>query len=305
MSVNTILNVEEAINIYKHLLKEKPTFGTDVFESDYVSEGIVLIEDESIQSKGIAIRFDCFALILRIKGESKRSVNQHYYDIEPRSLQLIYPGALFSFEDISLRAKSFVLLFDRSFIEEDNLSSSILDELLRFHQQHCENVQLDTVLYAQVLDIYEQINAEFRMKSSGYINLMKMYINQLLYLLQREKEKLHVETTRSKSEHICSHFVSLVEEHFQSKKRVYEYADILGVTANHLSDIVQSTLHVKALSLIHKRILKEAEYLLCYSELSVKQITSELNFESSSQFGRFFKHNRNLSPKEFRIINRR
>jgi len=296
-----LLDVKASIELYKHLLKEKPNFGTDVFDKNYVSEGIVLIEDESIHSKGVATRFDCYALILRIKGDSIRSVDQHLYEVKPLSLQLINPGSLFSFEDTSDYAKSFVLLFDSNFIKEDNLSLERGEKLCSFHQKHCENVQLDATLYAQVLDIYEHINAEFRIKNSGYVNLIKMYINQLLYMLQREKKKLHVETKYTKSEQISAEFLSLIEEYFQTKKKVYEYADMLNITANHLSEIVQNTLHVSALSFIHKRILKEAEYLLCYSELSIKQITSELNFESSSQFGRFFKHNRNLSPKAFRL----
>ena len=295
-----LLNVEEAIKMYKHLLKPEPDFGTDVYAHDFKSEGIVLIDDVSTQSKGIPIRFDCYALILRLKGRSRRSVNQYHYAIEPRSLQLINPGALFSFEDISESARTFVLLFDESFIIENNLSSQMLDLLLSFHLYSTENVQLDGSLYAQVLEIFEQINAEFRIKNSGYHHLMKMYINQLLYLLQREKEKLHNEKNSTHSEQICSDFLSLIEEHFKNKKRVYEYAEFLGITPNHLSDTVQKTLGNSALYYIHKRILKEIEFLLYHRDMSIKQIASKLNFASTSQFGRFFKQLNGSTPKGFR-----
>ena len=248
-----LLNVEEAIKMYKHLLKPEPDFGTDVYAHDFKSEGIVLIDDASTQSKGVPIRFDCYALILRLKGKSKRSVNQYHYTIEPRSLQLINPGALFSFEDISESARTFVLLFDESFIREDNLSNHMIDPLLSFHQHYTENVQLDGKLYAQVLEIFEQINAEFRIKNSGYQRLMKMYVNQLLYLLQREKEKLFKEKGITQSEQICSDFLSLIEEHFKNKNKVYEYAELLGITPNHLSDTVQKTLGNSALFYIHRR----------------------------------------------------
>ena len=295
-----LLDVEKAIEMYKHLLKPDPNFGTDVFAHDYKSEGIVLIEDVSLQSKGVPIRFDCYAFILRLKGESNRSVNQHHYHIKPRSLQLINPGSLFSFEDISESANSFVLLFDKSFIMQENLSTEVTDRLLDFHQRHIENIQLDGTLYAQVLEIYEQINAEFRIKGSAYKSLMKTYINQLLYLLQREKEKLHSANSATQSEQLCSNYLSLIEEHFQEKKRVYEYAELLEITPNHLSETVQQTLNSSALSFIHKRLLKEIEYMLSFSGLSIKQIASKLNFDSASQFGRFFKHHRGVTPKEFR-----
>ena len=302
--IQPLLDVEKAIKMYKHLLKPDPNFGTDVFAHAYKSEGIVLIEDVSLQAKGVPIRFDCYALILRLQGESNRSVDQHHYHVEPRSLQLINPGSLFSFEDISESATSFVLLFDKSFIMQENLSTPVLNSLLDFHQKHIENVQLDGTLYAQVLEIYEQINAEFRIKGSGYKSLMKMYINQLLYLLQREKEKLHSASSATQPEQLCSNYLSLIEEHFQEKKRVYEYAKLLAITPNHLSETVQQTLNSSALSFIHRRILKETEYLLSFTDLSIKQIALKLNFDSSSQFGRFFKHNLGLTPKEFRRKNR-
>ena len=238
MKTEPLLNVKEAIDMYKHLLKPNPSFGTDVYAKDFISKGIVLIEDESVKSKGTTIKFECYALILRLQGKSKRSVSQHKYIIEPRSLQLINPASLFSFEDISDKAKSFVLLFDKEFILEDNLSSAMIEELIVFHTQYDENIQLDLNTYAQVLDIYEQINAEFRIRSSKYIELIKMYLNQLLYILQREKEKLHSRISYTKSEQLCSRFLSLIEEHFKSKKKVYEYADVLGITPNYLSEII-------------------------------------------------------------------
>ncbi len=301
MKKQPILNVKEAIDIYKHLLKQNPSFGTEIYADDFKSEGIVLIEDESSKSKGKPIRFDCYALILRLKGKSNRTVCQYCYTIEPRSLQLINPGSLFSFEDISQSAKSFVLLFDKEFIFKDNLSISLIKELMDFHSEYNYNIGLDLNLYAQVLEIYEQINAEFRIKSSDYINLIKVYLNQLLFLLKREKMRLHSKRKSTKSEQVCSDFLSLIEEHFKNKNKVFEYAELLGITPNYLSDITQEHLHERALLLIHNRIIKESEYLLSYTKMSIKEIAYELNFDSSSQFGRFFKRSGGVSPKNFRL----
>ena len=304
MKQQRVLDVKEAIDMYKHLLKPNPSFGTDVYADGFISEGIVLIEDESKKSKGKPMKFGCYALILRLNGESKRSVSQHEYIVKPQSLQLINPTALLSFEDISSSAKSFVLLFDKEFIFKDNLKEEVLTELISFHQKYEENIQLDLNLYAQVIEIYEQINAEFRVRSSGYLELMKMYLNQLLYLLKREKEKIHSEDNFTKSEHLCSEFLSLIEEQFKEKKKVCDYAFVLGITPNYLSEIVQENLNATALSFIHKRLLKESEYLLSYTDFAIKAIAEELNFDSSSQFGRFFKRGCGVSPKEFRLKGR-
>ena len=296
-----LLNVKEAIERYKHLLSPNPSFGTDIYADSFKSEGIVLIEDVSVNAKGAPIRFDCYALILRLKGRSIRSVALVDYMIEPHSIQLINPGVLFSFEDISPNSRSFVLLFDKAFIVEENLVAHLIEELIYFHKRHDDNIQLDLKLYAQVLGIYEQINAEFRISASDHTALIKSYLNQLLYLLKREKKSVHDQNNLSKSEQLCASFLSLIEEHFKTKKRVYEYANILGVTPNYLSEIAQENLNGTALSFIHRRLLKESEYLLSNTKMAINQIASKLHFDSASQFGRFFKRHNGTSPKAFRM----
>ena len=295
-----ILDVEEAIYMYRHLLKPNPNFGTDIYAKNYKSEGVVLIEDESTHSKGLPIRFDCYALILRLQGSSIRNVNQYSYDIESCSLQLINPGSLFSFNDISDSAKSFVLLFDEEFIKIDNLALNMGESLFSFHKQYEENVQLDLNLYEQVIDIYEHINSEFKIKNSGYINFIKIYINQLLYILKREKQRVQNEKIVTQSQKLSSNFLSLVEDNFKDMKKISDYANLLGVTPNHLSQTVNSEFKDSALSYIHKRIIREIQYLLSLKNISIKQISSILNFDSHSQMSRFYKHNTGLTPKEFR-----
>ena len=53
-----ILDVEQAIEIYKHLITSKPNFGTDIYADGFKPEKVFLIEDNSFKSKGKPIRFD-------------------------------------------------------------------------------------------------------------------------------------------------------------------------------------------------------------------------------------------------------
>ena len=49
-------------------------------------------------------------MILRLHGSSTRNVNQYSYKIEPYSIQLINPGSLFSFDDISDSGETLVAI---------------------------------------------------------------------------------------------------------------------------------------------------------------------------------------------------
>ena len=299
-----LFTIEQTINTYKYLFEPEPKFGMDFFADDFEAKDIVLLEDSKAGSQGIPLRFSYYAFFLRLKGETKRTINQFNYLIKPQSLQLVNPGSIYSFEEMSDVSKTYVLLFDKAFIEEKNLSMEIQDALLGFHRKCQKDVILDTTQFAKAVHLYEQLSSELRAKKEDYKTVAKMLINQLLFLLKREKLNSGLKQYHTRAEQICSEFLILIEEYFWQKKSVKEYASILDITPKHLSETIKSTLHHTALSYIHVRIIKEIQYLLCFSDMSIKQISYALNFETLSQFGRFFKRHEGVSPKEYRLKNR-
>ena len=299
-----LFTIEQTVNTYKYLFKPNPSFGMDFFANDFNAKDIVLLEDDKAPSHGIPLRFNYYALFLRLKGETKRKVNQFTYLIKPQSLQLVSPGSIYSFEDTTATSKTYVLLFDKIFIEENNLSIEIQDSLFSFHREYPKDVVLNVTQYAQAVSIYEQLSSELRAKKSDYKVVSKMLINQLLFLLKREKLNSEIRQSFTRAQQISSEFLVLIEENFCQKKSVKEYASVLGITPKHLSETVKSTLKHTALSYIHLRIIKEIQYLLCFGDISIKQIAYALNFETPSQMGRFFKQHEGVSPKEYRLKNR-
>ncbi len=296
--------IEQTVNTYKYLFKPEPTFGMDFFAPDFVPKEIVLLLDDKAPSHGIPLRFDYYALFLRLKGETKRTVNQYCYLIKPHSLQLVVPGSLYSFQDTTEMSKTYVLLFDSSFLKEENLVQGVLDPLLEFHRKQPQDAELDASQYVQALSLYEQLSDELRNKKEGYRSVAKMLINQLLFLLQRAKLTFGLHEARTRSEQISADFLLLIEENFCRVRSVKAYAELLDITPKHLGETVHATLNRPALFCIHNRIVKEIQYLLCFSDLSIKQIAYALNFETPSQFGRFFKRYEGISPKAYRLKKR-
>ena len=299
-----LFTIEQTINTYKYLFQPDPDFGMNCYADDFEIDDIVLLDDIKGGTQGIPIHFSYYALFLRLEGETTRTINQFSYIIKPQSIQLVNPGSIYSFKDITVASRTYVLLFDKAFIEEENLSLSIQDSLLNFHRMCQRDVVLDVTLYAEVIHIYEQLSSELKAKRDDYKTVSKMLINQLLYMLKREKISSGLRQDHTRAEQLCSEFLVLIQEHYHHKKSVKEYATILGITPKHLSETVQATLHHTALSYIHVRIVKEVQYLLCFSPMSIKQIAYALNFDTLSQFGRFFKRNEGMSPKAYRLQNK-
>ncbi|SFV68499.1 Transcriptional regulator, AraC family [hydrothermal vent metagenome] len=290
-----LISIEQTLSTYKNLHSKNPSFGMDIYNTDFNTENFFILENNGKGSKGIPIKTTHYACILTLKGGSLRHVNQFNYKITAHSLQLLIPESIHSFEDTEPDSKFLVLIFNRIFLADE------LEVLLSFHNKNLQPVDLGMIEFNNVLNLYKQLNIEYKNAKTDYKEVAKHLLIQVLYILKREKLANLKDEIQNRPQKITNQFLSLIEDNFKEHKSVKEYANILNITPKHLSETIKECLGKPALSFIHIRVIKEMQYLLCYSEMSIKQISSYLNFENSSAFGRFFKRNEGLSPKEYQL----
>ena len=96
------------------------------------------------------------------------------------------------------------------------------------------------------------------------------------------------------------HYKKMVDGYFMDLRTVQEYANRLNVTAKYLGELVKNETGQNALDIIHIRMYLEAQYLLSSSCYSIKEISEKLGFDTSSHFGRFFKHCSGFNPSDYR-----
>lgn len=299
-----LLNLEDAMNVYKYFFVRNPKFGIDLFRSDTIIEDVLVLEKNINLKKNIPIKFDFYALLLCVDGELTRNVNQYSYAISKHSLQLIQPNTIYSFENITDTTEIYILLFSESYIKMDKENHVIqnIEDLFDYHNSNLRPIQLSTSTYTRIFNLYGDINSELQEKQDGYHSLIRLIIIKLLIILKREKNSQY--TTRdfsTRGEQLAYLYLDLIEKYFSSHTKVADYAKILDVTPKHLGETVKEILNRSALSCIHHRITKEALYLLEYTNLSISQIASTLSFQSPSEFSRFFKSHYKITPKAFRL----
>lgn len=84
--------------------------------------------------------------------------------------------------------------------------------------------------------------------------------------------------------------------------QVSEFSEKLHITPKYLSIAVKKASGKTALQWIHETVTKEIEQQLIYSDRSIKEIASGLNFNNMSFFGKYVKMHLGMSPKRFRAI---
>jgi len=100
-----------------------------------------------------------------------------------------------------------------------------------------------------------------------------------------------------KANDLSDRFFRLLAIHYKNNRSVQFYADKLNLTPKYLSTAIKRTTGRPILNWIHEAILIDAKMLLRTTDLTVQQISDQLNFSSPSAFVQFFKKHTGKTPR--------
>jgi AraC family transcriptional regulator, transcriptional activator of pobA len=155
----------------------------------------------------------------------------------------------------------------------------------------------------KILSVYfQQIIPEQETSSAFSVEIIRSAFQAILWQVRRIYEEVKKVTPIQKANAIISsQFQYLVNEHFLTMISVDDYARLLNISANHLSQTIKEVTGTTAKSFIKKRRLEEAKYLLLYTENTISEISFHLNFSEPTHFTKFFKKETGHTPQQFKI----
>ncbi|WP_379091960.1 helix-turn-helix domain-containing protein [Pedobacter sp. UC225_65] len=177
-----------------------------------------------------------------------------------------------------------------------------------FHQQFTLFDQLRTNLFRFNHDTFNRLAPHFETVFSAYEQSSKdahlearlKLLGLLCHLEEFAQETNQKALPTGRQQVLMRDFIQLIESHYIQKRSVKEYADLLSVTANYLSQSVKQASGRNALSFITERVATEAKSLIRYTDMEISGIAYQLEFSDPNNFGKFFKKHTGLSPSEFR-----
>jgi len=102
---------------------------------------------------------------------------------------------------------------------------------------------------------------------------------------------------------ISSKFFKLLESNFIKEHELSFYTETLGVNRQYLHVSVSSSSGKSPGYWIDRYLVREAEKMLVEPNLQIQDVSDRLNFAGSKQFGRFFKTQTGMTPREYRKAN--
>ncbi len=256
--------------------------------------------EESISNYKPPFRKD-FYFIALVSNAGSTKITYDNTDVTKLNSFLVFqsPGLLYSFNRDN-SASGYLLYFKKeclSFFKPD-----FEKEFPFFNILHTNFFKLNESKFREFAPHFEDVFKAYENSSDTQHKVASIKLLALLYQLKEFTNafKQWEEGFTSPQHILYQKFIQLVNNFYIEKRTIEEYAEMLNVTPNHLSQSVKSASDKNALSYINERLLAEAKSLIQFTDFDIAEIAHQLNFSDPANFGKFFKKHTDQTPLEFR-----
>ena len=242
-------------------------------------------------------RKDYYFFALIKVGNSRHWIDTKPYTTRPNTLYFTVPHQI-QLKEEAQPFSGISFSFSKDFLKLDNDHLPALPLIQNPHYGHELVLSEHDVLFVE--DMLEKVLEEYHAQSHWQQNMLQSYIRVLLIYLSRLYQQQFQEEQTPPEQTMLKKFLTHIEASFRHTHEVSAYAELLNVSAGHLSELVKAQSGRSAIAHIHERITLEAKQLLFFTEYSAKEIAFELGFEDASYFNRFFKRATQQTPLQYR-----
>ncbi len=236
-----------------------------------------------------------------LKGRVEGTINLKPISISENDISVVLPDQIVQYSYISDDFSGLVFVMSKRF--NDNLELSIKDSIpVMFYLKENPVIHLVTDEIEHLLKYYDILLHTVRMThNTNRLEIVRLLVQALFYSLNNFQQIREISgVPKSKREGLFDTFYELVLAHYKESREVGFYAEKLCLTPKYLSTVIKEKTGKSAFDWINDYVMLEAKSLLKSTNMTIQQISGELNFANQSFFGKFFKQHTGVSPKEYR-----
>lgn len=240
-------------------------------------------------------------LIFIKSGTGRQLIDNKIYTIQPNILYFISKGQVHNFEE-GQAMEAYVIGFDANFLSTyaPIRFAIILKKLTNFTSLPLDNESI----YELGLIIQQMLTEYNRPKSTigrnenliNFLSILLTYIERIIHKIAPQHKSLKPNYKFA----TYQNFLQLIEKYYKTHHHLSFYTQQLGVSARNLTSYAKTYSGKTAKQLISHRIISEAKRLLIFTSQNLKEITTNLGFEETSYFIRFFRIQTDITPGAFR-----
>jgi AraC-like DNA-binding protein len=260
-----------------------------------------------------AFRHAFYAIAIKVDGEGK-AITSHYTDF-PDGTVIFFnsPFQIISW-DIAPDWEGYYIMITQDYLAQSHLFNDLLENYPFLKMDNAIPFKINEEEVNIVLDIFNHIYSEYHSMHQDKFDFINSYILLLLNYIKRYfnrdlKKEDAQKIIRKADLKLLSRYQKLIETNFQedsqwdASKNLHSpsyYASILNVHPNHLNTVVKTNLGITALQYIHRHLIHLAKSYLTQTNLSIKEVAYQLQFDSPNNFNSFFKKHTQNTPGQYR-----
>ena len=269
------------------------------FNKEAIGDDFIIVDDISdVQHFEYPTKIDFAIMNICLKGCVKGSINLKPYSFSENDLFMILPGQIIQYFYKSDDYSGISIAMSKRFT--DNLELNIKDSIsIMLHLKENPIIHLSPDEVQYFMDYYNVLRqAVRRTQNPNRMEVVKLLIMALFYNFQQIQRKIIV--AKTKRDDLFEAFYGLLLANYKESREVGFYADKLCLTPKYLSSVIKELTSKSAFEWINDYVTLEAKALLKSTNMTIQQISDELNFANQSFFGKFFKRNTGMSPKDYK-----
>lgn len=282
---------------YENLHDTLSFYSIDCRQSYYISSGKPIFEFPKAP-----FRMDYYALCICTAGEINIEIDRQKYKVDAHSFLMAAPSTIVKFGKTSDDFTMKLLFFDKNFLIKNISNPFIIEKMNLFSKGSYSIVKTTSKNSSLLQNLLDYLEKKSRKQGKFTEEIIRTIIFNLLLEtaeIMEQENSLTLGKEDGKKD-LYLKFSKLIRENIRQQRTVLFYADQLHVSNKYLIEIIKKSSGKTPHEVIDETLLKEAYVMLGNSDITISEIAFELQFNSASAFGRFFKKHTTLSPSEYR-----
>ena len=276
------------------------------FEFSLLSNGDAA---QAVQAGSVVSTINKCGFFLCCRGEIELSLPLKSYVIKRGDLYIYVPSTLIRILRRSADAEGFMVEVDLDYAIPVINKVTNVENILFIKENPC--VSLSDEQYAHLETLLENLQNRIRLEehSDMGIHCRRLTLELIksmgqtvcyevlnIYFSNRPLQPL----AQNKKDVIFQNFMLSLYRFYRKERDVAFYAGLQHLSPRYFSTIIKEKSGSGASQWIIRMVVTEAKRLLETSDLSIKEIATQLNFPTQSFFGKYFKQYIGVSPKDYR-----
>lgn len=249
-------------------------------------------------------RLDAITMLVCVNGELISKLNLREYVTNKNGVIVCLPEDIIQIESVN-NLEAYAVIISAPFLREAHID---LQKLLPLYlgiksqpQIYISDEEMQLLQYYHILatDVLKSFQNEHKREIlAGLLSALVYKVIDLIKHKQNLTTEAYLKSTQ-RSEILFDKFMLLLNTHHTKEHCVKFYASQMNLTANYLSGVIKEFSGKTAAQWIDEYVILETQTLLKFSGMTIQEIAYHLNFATQSSFGKYFKQQTGMSPKQF------